>query len=160
MGKRAAGFGLALQRVRSALGLSQDAFGARLGVSRRTLTRWEIHEELPPLPQRKHIATSFPDVAADLRAALARSLQLDDAFVASLSAPTPVATVPAAVVEGGAVDAAFLELCERLELPPGRLRTPLAEFVRRAEASGLSLATIRARLEPKTSGSARQRRSG
>jgi DNA-binding XRE family transcriptional regulator len=155
MRKKAAGFGLALQGVRSALRLSQDAFGARLGVSRRTLTRWEIHDELPPVGQRKHIATSFPDVPFELRAALIRSLALDDAFVAPLIAPPAPhvpspAPAPALHLPPGALDGAFLDLCERVGVAPGPLRAALVEFLRRAEASGLSLQATRAQLEPRT----------
>jgi transcriptional regulator with XRE-family HTH domain len=145
MGKRTGGFGLALQALRAALGLSQDSFGARLGVSRRTLTRWEIHDELPPVGQRKHIATSFPEAPAELRAALVRSLRLDEGFVASLAAPQQAPT-PAV----GALDGAFLELCERVDVAPGRLLAGLIEFLKRAEASGLSLQATRAQLEPRS----------
>jgi transcriptional regulator with XRE-family HTH domain len=143
MGRRSVGFGAALQAVRAALGLSQDVFGARLGVSRRTLTRWEIHDELPPVGQRKHIATSFPNAPPELRAALVRSLGLDDAFVASLAAPRQTPSAPADL------DGAFLDLCERVDVAPGRLRVGLVDFLRRAEASGFSLEEARARLEPK-----------
>ena len=60
MGHRSASFGLALRAVRAGLGLSQDDFGARLGVSRRTLSRWEIHDELPPVGQpRAPLADHF-----------------------------------------------------------------------------------------------------
>jgi transcriptional regulator with XRE-family HTH domain len=136
---------LALRAVRDALGLSQDAFGARIGVSRRTLTRWEIHDELPPIGQRKHIATSFPDAPAELRERLVRSLELGDAFVVSIAHP-PLSPGQVAA----AVDGAFLELCERLDVAPGRLRGVLADFLRRAEASGLSLQAMRVQLETKT----------
>ena len=129
MRKRSEDFGLALRRVREALHLPQDAFGARLGVSRRTLTRWEAHGELPPIGQRKHLATSVPDVPSELRAALVRSLGLDDSFVAAVAAPRP--------------DGAFLELSERLDVPPARLRPALVEFLRRVEAMGLSLPATR-----------------
>jgi transcriptional regulator with XRE-family HTH domain len=142
------GFGDALRAVRAALHLSQSDLGARLGVSRRTLTRWEIHDELPPIGQRKHIATSFPDVPQELRAALVRSLALGDEFVAAPAAAPPAprpASLPAAALDG-----AFLELCERVDLAPGRLRLALVEFLRRAEAMELSLQAIRAGLEPKT----------
>ncbi len=147
--RRSAGFGLALYAVRAALELSQDSFGARLGVSRRTLTRWEFHDELPPVGQRKHIATSFPDAPADLRAALVRSLQLDAGFVESLSAPV-VAAAPLP-----ALDAALLALCERADVAPGRMRVALVEFLRTAEAMGLSLEATRAALEPKAGKSAK-----
>ena len=143
MGKRATSFGSALSAVRNALGLSQDVFGARLGVSRRTLTRWEIHNELPPVGQRKHIATSFPDAPVELRAALVRSLELGERFVVSFAAPRAAPPAP------GTLDGAFLELCERVDVAPGRLRGALVGFLRRAEASGLSLEETRAQLEPK-----------
>ena len=143
MGKRSTSFGQALSAVRKALGLSQDVFGARLGVSRRTLTRWEVHNELPPVGQRKHIATSFPEAPVELRAALVRSLQLGDRFVVSFAAPRATPAAP------GTLDGAFLELCERVDIAPGRLRGALVAFLRRAEASGLSLEEARVQLEPK-----------
>ncbi len=155
VGKRAGGFGLALQAVRASLRLSQEDFGARLGVSRRTLTRWEIHDELPPVGQRKHIATSFPDAPAELRAALVRSLGLGAAFVASLTAMAGPAPQPAVSLDG-----ALLELCERVDVAPGRLRVALVHFLRRAEAGGLSLQATRAALEPKTGKSAKGGRGG
>ncbi|HEY3820060.1 MAG TPA: helix-turn-helix transcriptional regulator [Polyangiaceae bacterium] len=144
MGKRSAGFGLALTRVRAALGLSQESFGARIGVSRRTLTRWEIYDELPPVGQRKHLATSLPDAPPELRAALVRTLQLDDAFIAPLVEPPPAPAPSTAALDG-----AFLALCEQVELAPGRMRAGLVAFLRRAEAMGLSLEATRAGLEPK-----------
>jgi DNA-binding XRE family transcriptional regulator len=149
MGGAPTSFGMALRAVRAALGMSQNDFGARLGVSRRTLTRWEVYDELPPVGQRKHIATSFPDAPAELREALVRSLGLGNTFVASLAAPRPVPTA-------GSLDGAFLELCERADVAPGRLRGALVEFLRRAEASGGSLQTTRAALEPKPAKSTAQ----
>jgi transcriptional regulator with XRE-family HTH domain len=155
MEDRSASFGVALSAVRAALKLSQDDFGARLGVSRRTLSRWEIHDELPPVGQRKHIATSFPDAPADLRAALVRSLELDARFVASLlpPAPTPAPALATAPPPAAALDSALLALCERADVPPGRMRTALVEFLRGAEATGLSLPAIRAALEPRAGAS-------
>jgi DNA-binding XRE family transcriptional regulator len=148
MTKRPVGFGLALQAVRAALGLSQDEFGARLGVTRRTLTRWEIHDQLPPVAQRKHIATSFPDAPPEPRAMLIRSLQLDEAFVASLAAQS-AATPMSAPSSAAGLDGAFLQLCERVDVAPGRVRGALVEFLRRAAASGLSLQMTCAELESK-----------
>ena len=147
MGKRSAGFGACLRAARAALGLSQEDLGARLGVSRRTLTRWEVYDALPPVGQRKHIATSFVDAPPELRAALVRSLGLGDGFDATLAASDPAgaAPVPAAAV----LDGAFLGLCERIDVAPGRLRSALVDFLRRSEAAGLSLEAVRRALEPK-----------
>lgn len=163
MGKRtrSGGFGLSLRAVRAALGMSQDVFGARLGVSRRTLTRWEIYDELPPVGQRKHIATSFPDAPAELRAALVRSLELGDGFVVSFAPPPAPSPAPSSSPSPAyALDGAFLELCERADVAPGRLRAALVEFLRRAEASGLSLQAMRTGLEPRPGKTARGGQGG
>ncbi|HEY3821441.1 MAG TPA: helix-turn-helix transcriptional regulator [Polyangiaceae bacterium] len=149
MARQADQFGLALQAVRHALRLTQDVLGARLGVSRTTLTRWEIRNELPPIGQRKHLATSFPDAPSELRAALVRTLELDEQFVASLGPPRPAPSPPAPpTLPPGALDGAFLELCESVDVPPARLRAGLAEFLRRAEATGVTLEGTRAQLQP------------
>ncbi|MGH7298190.1 MAG: helix-turn-helix domain-containing protein [Polyangiaceae bacterium] len=160
MGQQAPSFGMALCAVRQALGMSQDVFGARLGVSRRTLTRWEAHDELPSVAQRKHLATSFPDVPVELRAALVRSLGLGEGFVASMAGSQHAASPPAAVVDAASaaaiVDGAFLELCEAVDVAPGRLRAGLVAFLRRIEASGVSLPEARARLAPKPTAAPRR----
>jgi hypothetical protein len=74
--------------------------------------RWEVYGELPPIGQRKHIATSFPDAPVALRAALVQSLPLGDRFVVSFDAPAPVPTtpVPTTPQQAAEVDGAFLEL--------------------------------------------------
>jgi DNA-binding XRE family transcriptional regulator len=145
-------FGLTLRRVRDALRLSQPEFGARLGVSRRTLTRWECHDELPPPPRRLHVALSFPDVPVELRVRLARSMGIDEALVAPPPAPAPAGVgagaprLPRSAADAAAVDSAFLALCERADVAPGRLRAALAAFLERAGAAGLPPATIAAHL--------------
>ena len=157
--KRSHTFGVTLRQIRDALRLTQPELGARLGVSQRTITRWEVHGDLPPLGQRKHLATSFPDVPHALRAALARSLELDEAFVAGHAAPpapAPVAQAPSP----GALDGAFLELAERIGVAPGPLRAALVDFLRRAEAMGLTVQATRGLMEPKAAGSKRSGRAG
>jgi hypothetical protein len=133
-------------------------------VSRRTLTRWECHDELPPLAQRRHLATSFPDVSAELRDALIASLELDERSVASLFAP-PRAPSPGGVASGppalgfdaaAVFDGAFFELCDGLDVAPGRLRAGLAVFLARIGASGVSLEQARARLASRMTTAARR----
>ena len=141
--KRNPAFGLALQAVRNALRLSQDTFGARLGVSRRTLTRWEIHNELPPVAQRKHIATSFPEAPSELRKALVESLGLDEQFAVQVTKAKAGEAVP------GALEAALLAMAEHLDIGPKRVRDALHEFVTRAHEGGLTLESIRRSLAAK-----------
>ncbi len=160
MGKRSLSFGHALQAVRASLGLSQGALGVRLGVSRRTLTRWEIHDELPPIPQRKHLATSFPDVPGELAEALARAMELDEGFVASVAAARAASSGVPPMPSPGALDGALLELCESADVAPGRLRPALVGFLRRAEALGLSLPSTRMALEASPTKASRRRAAG
>jgi DNA-binding XRE family transcriptional regulator len=144
-------WGLGLVSLRSVMHWTQDQLGARLGVSRRTLTRWEIHHELPPIGVRKHIVTSLPDAPVELRDRLVRMLGLGDEFLAAaVAAPAgPPQPPPAPQL----LDGALLDLCERIDVAPGTVRPAVIEFLRRAEASGFSLETTRTALEgraPKT----------
>ena len=143
--------------VRSAMGWTQDQMGGRLGVSRRTLTRWECHDELPPIGVRKHIATALWDAPANLRMALVRALGLDDAFVEAVIAPRAVPAPPPPPPAPELIDGAFLELCERANVAPGQLRAALADFLRRADASGFSMASACVALERRAP--AKQRRA-
>jgi transcriptional regulator with XRE-family HTH domain len=134
-------FAAAFNAARTALGLSQREIGLRLGVARRTLTRWEIDGDLPPLGQRKHIATSFADAPAEVRAALVASLELDEAFVLSLAVPERE-RAPA----GHDLNGALLAICEQLDVSPGRVRAALLDFLGRLDAMGLSVQAVRASL--------------
>jgi hypothetical protein len=107
MSKRSAAFGTALRAVHQWLGLTKVAFAARLGVSTRTILRWEDYDELPPVPQRTRLALSFPDVPVQLRAALARAMELDEAFVLTHAAPPlpPIDAPPPAPPPGLSLEA-------------------------------------------------------
>ena len=135
-------FGVALLALRESLGLAQEAFGSRIGVSRRTLTRWEAHGELPPVAQRKHIATAFPEAPAELRAALVASLDLGGDFEAMVAGPGSLEPAP------DALDSALLAMAEQLDMGPGRLRGALLGFLRRVQESGLPIEAACALIGP------------
>jgi transcriptional regulator with XRE-family HTH domain len=145
MSKRNADFGSSLTALRVALRLSKSELAARLRVSSKTIGRWENDGEMPPLAQRKHLASSFSDAPSHLHAALVDALELDPSFAASLAPSSPASSSAASVVDG-----ALLALCERADVSPARMRAVLADFLRRIEQAGLSLASTRALLEPKT----------
>jgi transcriptional regulator with XRE-family HTH domain len=148
MPPRSKAFAQALRSVRKSLGESQDTFGARLDVARRTLTRWEIRGELPPMAQRKHLATVLGDVRRDLQDELLESLELGDEFAALVSerAPDTQPRDPAAALAG--VDAAVLAMAEELDVGPRKLRAALTRLLVRLEAAGLSLAAARGVVDP------------
>jgi transcriptional regulator with XRE-family HTH domain len=149
MSKTNEAFGTALANLRHALHLSQDELGARLGVSRRTLTRWEVHGELPPIGQRKHLATAFPDAPPKLVADLIRTLGLGAEFAVRI----PGASSPN--VDPALVDEAFFSMAEQLDIGPKRLREALIAFLGRLREGGLTIDAACVRL-----GARRGKKSG
>lgn len=53
------GFGENLMRSRKKSGLSQEEVAAKLGVSRQTVSRWELGETLPDIQQAKKLSTLY-----------------------------------------------------------------------------------------------------
>ena len=53
------GFGENLIRSRKKSGLSQEEVAAKLGVSRQTVSKWELGETLPDIQQTKKLSTLY-----------------------------------------------------------------------------------------------------
>ena len=53
------GFGENLIRFRKKSGLSQEEVAAKLGVSRQTVSKWELGETLPDIQQTKKLSTLY-----------------------------------------------------------------------------------------------------
>ena len=53
------GFGENLMRSRKKPGLSQEDVAAKLGVSRQTVSKWELGETLPDIQQAKKLSTLY-----------------------------------------------------------------------------------------------------
>ena len=53
------GFGENLIRSRKKSGLSQEEVAAKLGVSRQTVSKWELGETLPDIQQAKKLSTLY-----------------------------------------------------------------------------------------------------
>lgn len=53
------GFGENLMRSRKKSGLSQEEVAAKLGVSRQTVSKWELGETLPDIQQAKKLSTFY-----------------------------------------------------------------------------------------------------
>lgn len=51
--------GNSLQEARRKSGLSQEAVAEKLGVSRQTVSKWELDETLPDIRQSKRLATLY-----------------------------------------------------------------------------------------------------
>lgn len=53
------GYGENLMRSRKKSGLSQEEVAAKLGVSRQTVSKWELGETLPDIQQAKKLSTLY-----------------------------------------------------------------------------------------------------
>ena len=53
------GFGENLMRSRKKSGLSQEEVAAKLGVTRQTVSKWELGETLPDIQQAKKLSTLY-----------------------------------------------------------------------------------------------------
>lgn len=53
------GFGENFMRSRKKSGLSQEEVAAKLGVSRQTVSKWELGETLPDIQQAKKLSTLY-----------------------------------------------------------------------------------------------------
>ena len=53
------GLGTSLQTARKKAGLSQEEVAEKLGVSRQTISKWELNETLPDIRQAKRLAALY-----------------------------------------------------------------------------------------------------
>lgn len=60
------GFGENLARSRKKSGLSQEEVAAKLGISRQTVSKWELGETLPDIQQAKKLSTLYHVTLDDL----------------------------------------------------------------------------------------------
>ena len=55
-----------LIHARKKAGLTQEAVGEKLGVSRQTISKWELDETLPDIRQARHLAQLYHTTLDDL----------------------------------------------------------------------------------------------
>lgn len=60
------GWGERLRGRRTAAGITQEAFGAGLGVNRMTVYRWEAGQRLPDVPTQVRIAEALGTTVTEL----------------------------------------------------------------------------------------------
>jgi hypothetical protein len=138
-------FATALCAARTALNMNQAEFGALVDAAPRSLSRWEVHGELPHPAQRTHMIVKLaPRLAAPLLVALANAMGVDASLdVATLAARS--ARSHSGLQRDGArsaLDAALLSLAEDLDVSPRKVRPALGKFLLRLELSGLTAADV------------------
>ena len=127
-------FSNVLRHVRSATQWTQRELARRLGISTKTLGRYENDGVMPPAARRHGIVHALRGINPALLARVARSLDVADDFVEGL--PQAPRVVDAGVVRG-VVERAVLEAAERVDAGPGRTRAALQTFLARLAEAGI-----------------------
>jgi transcriptional regulator with XRE-family HTH domain len=147
-------------RAQMALGLTQEQVGARLGASRRTVSRWIGHQSSPTIDHLTTLARIVHSTDAALAAQLAaeagqtlQSLGLvqpmprfepPPAASPHPPAPPPRAVPPVALLVESIVCAA----AETLQVAPSGVREALRSAFARARGLGLTVEEVDAALSP------------
>jgi transcriptional regulator with XRE-family HTH domain len=127
-------FSVVLFSVRAATQWTQRELAFRLGISAKTLARYESGRVMPPASRRHGIVHALSILDPALLARVARSLGVADDFVQGL--PRAPHVVDAGVAQG-VVERAVLEAAERVDAGPGRTRAALQTFLARLAQAGI-----------------------
>ena len=154
-------FGEALVELRRAMGWTQGELGARLRVSRRTLTNWEGGYWLPPLKQRPHVVLALTEAPPDHVLGIAETLgvssnpgagpvldQLERALDAIMTPPAAQAKdqAPPATPEElrAIVDAIVREAADAMDASPNAVREVIGRVLAACRERGATLEAIAA----------------
>jgi transcriptional regulator with XRE-family HTH domain len=160
-------FRVAVRQLRTKMGWTQTQLGARLSVSRRTLSHWENGFWLPPFKQRLHVVLALreapPEYVLEIADALGVSLDplvkpllqtFEDALDASIdaeqgviaqppvavvAAPEPPRPRPAPTDLRAAVDAVVREVADALDARPNAVRAAIVATLQACRALGANL---------------------
>ena len=149
-----------LSRASSALGMSQEAFGRLLGVSRRTMVRWQGGRHGPPFQDWIAIVRHVHPRNAALAAEIAQELGETLVSLGVEAPPAPVMQVapaempPARPVPplGDLVDSIVCAAAEAIAATPQAVRPALLAAFERAASVGLGVDDVRGALRPAAKG--------
>jgi transcriptional regulator with XRE-family HTH domain len=141
--------GHSIRKARRAANLTQDQLGRRLGILGRTIHRWETNQSVPTRRHQRDmlavLRTYDAAAATALQAAIEAARQgkaTGDTTVAVVASPAPTPVNPSEPFE-----LAVLRMADELDLPPRRLRRPLARLFERLRGTDSSLETAQQQLE-------------
>ncbi|MBV9946138.1 MAG: helix-turn-helix transcriptional regulator [Myxococcales bacterium] len=145
-----------------ALGLTQETIAERLGISRRTVSRWVAGGSRPDARQLAELARAVHPLDAALAAKLAAEAgqTLEELGLATpRTAPAPDAASarpfpPLPML----VEAVVCAAADAMELPPSVVRKGLRSAVARARSLGLTLEEVERALSPGATGPAERAR--
>jgi transcriptional regulator with XRE-family HTH domain len=152
-------FELMLQ-ARRLLDLNQRTLADLLGVSGRTVQRWDAGRSSGPVPAQLHVLAAAvyeknPELAQKI--ALAAGTTVDLLGLVPAPAPAPKAPVGRAVPDGVVMDAIVCVAAEALQTSPSAVRPALLAAFRRAHEVGLTTAEAASLLAPPAPARSRSR---
>jgi transcriptional regulator with XRE-family HTH domain len=126
--------GAVLAAGRRQLRLTQDEVGAHLGVSGRTIHRWETDQRRPRPRELPHLLRRLHELSPPLAARLASAtgVALEAAGIAPAVSASDVA-------QRNALDAAICAAAEELDVSPRRLRPGVAALLARLREARVSI---------------------
>jgi len=144
-----------LVRANGALGMTQEEFGVLLGVSRRTMIRWQQGDNGPPFQDWiklvRHVYPRNAALAKEIATELGETLVTLGVEAPPLPvmppAPPAVPVRPAPPV-GDLVDSIVCAAAEAIAATPQAVRPALLAAFERAASVGLAVDDVRAALKP------------
>jgi transcriptional regulator with XRE-family HTH domain len=159
-----------LQRARGQLGIDRDALARRIGVARKTLTRWEHDQGAPHAQVREDVALALTEIDGATWRAIVRAMRLPLEVMLAKSpsqaakaapAPPPLPPPAAAPIDARAtLDDAIRATAEELDVTAKRLRAAFALLLSDVERLALPVAEARALVLGRTSRGGRSRGGG
>jgi DNA-binding XRE family transcriptional regulator len=143
-----------LQRARSQLGVDRNELARRIGVARKTITRWEHAQGAPHAQLREDVALALTEIDGATWRAIVRAMRLPlDAMLAKSASqsakaappPPPLPSPKAPAIDARAVlDDAIRATAEDLDVTAKRLRSAFALLLSDVERLDLGPAEARA----------------
>ena len=136
-----------IAQAQTALGLSQEGLGAKLGSSKRTVSRWASSRSAPSMDQVQTLARLVhpvnPTLAAGLAEASGETLQsLGIVEPAPPPAPAQPSVTPVAPPARVVVQAVVCAAAEALQATPSTVRPAILAAFRTARELGMSVEDV------------------
>jgi hypothetical protein len=142
-------------RAHLAVGGSQEAFGARFGAARRTVSRWVASQSTPSydtlIAMVAEVYAKDPAVAAALAVGMGSTLEELGIVTPAPPPPPPPAPPPpspAVAHPGLALEGIVHAAADAMDLSPRVVRAGLAAAFRRARELGASVSDVEGWLGP------------
>ncbi len=127
-----------LRLARHAVGSDQATFGERVGVSSRTVSRWETASQALTADQRPRVVQALSAAPRDIVEELARLLGVASPYPSATAVVAPPRTAPTATELRAVLDAVVFAASEERDVLPRHLRAFGVELLLAIDRAGVS----------------------